>query len=187
MIYRCSISAIVASLLILAASFATLRADDFKLEEGYTLLFNGKDLAGWKTKNGESLDGKSDAYGKRFVAADGLITIDPTVKGDVTISTATEFAGDVSLRFEFKPGAGCNNDLFFRGLKFDLKPDTVKNLKQDEWNTFEIEVKGDAAEFKCNGESQRKEKTKAEKSPLGIRAEFGAVEFRHIRMKAAKK
>src|SRR4051812_46259034 len=82
-------------------------ADDFKPEEGFTLLFNGKDLAGWKLKKGDALDGKTDAAEKRFVVKDGLLVIDQKVKGDIVLYTVKEFGKDVVLRFDFKPGKGC--------------------------------------------------------------------------------
>ena len=54
--------------------------DDFKPEPGFTSLFNGKDLTGWKTKKGgDSLDGKAEAYGNRFKVAQGKIVIDPLI------------------------------------------------------------------------------------------------------------
>src|SRR5436853_73055 len=89
-------------------------------------IFNGKDLTGWetKTKTPESLDGKTEAYKGRFKVADGMLTIDPKVKGDVWIQTASDLpkGKDVHIRIEFKPGKGCNNDTFFRGNKFDIAP-----------------------------------------------------------------
>lgn len=174
----------------LAAIFlasAVPAADDFKPEDGFVLLFTGDNLDGWKlAKGGDSLDGKTDAANKRFVVKDGVLVIDPKVKGDITIQTAKEFAGDVTLRFDFKPGAGCNNDIFFRGTKFDLKKADVKNLKEGEWNTFEVVVTGDSAEFLCNGESLKKLKTKPGKAPLGLRAEAGPIEVRRVRVKEAK-
>src|SRR5260221_10533421 len=89
--------------------------DDFKIEPGFSSIFNGRDLSGWQTKQGESLAGKTESPDKRFKALDGALIIDATVKGDVLIQTAQEFSGDTHLKFEFLPGAGCNNDLFFRG------------------------------------------------------------------------
>src|SRR5262245_13554611 len=134
---------LVAVLMLVTVAFS-VAADEFKLEEGFTLLFNGKDLSGWKLrKGGESLDGKAETADKRFVVADGIIVVDGKVKGDVVIDTAREFGKDVQIKFEYLPGPGCNNDLYFRGLKFDLKKDDVKNLKEGEWNTFEIIVTGD--------------------------------------------
>jgi hypothetical protein len=159
------------------------RADDFKPEDGFVLLFNGKDLAGWKTEKGESLDGKTEAYNGRFKAADGLLTLDPKVKGDVKIFTAGEFGKDVHIKFDFKPGPGCNNDLFLRGLKFDLKTPDVKNLKEGEWNAFEIVIAGGKAEYRNNGETLKTVPVKGKESTFGIRAEFGPMQVRRLRVK----
>ncbi len=166
---------------LLGAAFATA-ADD--LEPGFKPLVNGKDLSGWKTKKGDSLDGQAVSPDKRFKVEEGRLIIDTSAKGDVTINTAEEFAGDLVVKFEYKPGKGCNNDLFLRGTKFDLKPNDVKNLKQDEWNEFEIIVTGDKAEFKNNGELQKTLPAKSAKSPLGLRAEFGPIEYRKLRIKS---
>jgi hypothetical protein len=160
-------------------------AEDAKAESGFTTLFNGKNLDGWKTKSGEALEGKTEAYKGRFKVADGKLVLDPKVKGDVRIVTTKALSGDTHIKFEFLPGPGCNNDLFFRGTKFDLKKPDVKNLKEGEWNVFEIIVQGDKAEFKNNGQTQRTMKTKSASSILEVRAEFGPVQFRNIRVKQA--
>src|SRR3954465_6000915 len=159
------------------------RADDFKPEDAFVLLFNGKDLTGWKTEKGESLDGKAEAYNGRFRAADGRLTLDPKVKGDVKIFTAREFGKDVHIKFDFKPGPGCNNDLFLRGLKFDLKTPDVKNLKEGEWNAFEIVIAGDKAEYRNNGETLKTVPVKGKASAFGIRAEIGPMQVRRLRVK----
>src|SRR5262245_48556932 len=106
-------------------------ADDFQLEPGFKLLFNGQDLTGWKVrKTGAALEGKSETPDQRFKVADGLLVVDAKAKGDVIIDSVPELAGDLHLKFDFLPGAGCNNDLYLRGLKFDLKQQDVKNMKQ---------------------------------------------------------
>jgi Domain of Unknown Function (DUF1080) len=169
-------------LLLIASSSGA--ADDFTLEPGYTLLLDGKDLTGWKEKKGDvSLDGKTEAYKGRFSVKDKRLVIDPKVKGDVRIATAREFAKDVRIKFDYKPGKGCNNDLFLRGHKFDLVKGNVKNLKEGEWNHFEIVIEGDKIEFLNNGEVQRKGTVKSAKSVFEIRAEFGEIEFRRMRFK----
>lgn len=156
--------------------------EDFKLEPGFTLLFNGKNLDGWKTKTGnESLEGKTEAYKGRFKVVSGVLVIDPSVKGDVTINTAAELK-DAHIKFEFKPGANCNNDLFLRGMKFDIVPKALKSVK-DGWNELEIIAKDGKAEVKVNGVTARMQDLKAPASPFGIRAEFGALEIRHLRAK----
>ncbi|MBM4071017.1 MAG: DUF1080 domain-containing protein [Planctomycetes bacterium] len=168
----------------LLVSFSANAGDDFKLEPGFVLLFNGKNLDGWKTrKGGEALDGKTEAYKGRFKVDDGKLIIDPKVRGDVIIDTAKPLVGDVHIKFEFLPGKGCNNDLFIRGLKFDLVKQQVKSIKEGEWNKFEIVIKGKKAEFLCNGQVARSTTVKNASSVLGVRAEFGPVEIRRLRAK----
>ena len=173
-----------------SAAVPVLAADDFKLEPGFALLFNGKDLTGWKEKSGgAALDGKIEAYKGRFTVKDGVLVIDPKVKGDVRIMTTREFTGDMHLKFEYKPGEACNNDLFLRGTKFDIIPgnNENKNVKKGKWTEFEIIITGDKIEFKNAGEVQRSAKTKNDRSAFEIRAELGAIEFRRIRVMGGSK
>ncbi len=173
----------LAGLVVIALSPCQAADDDFKPEPGFTMLFNGKDLSGWKTKKGDSLEGKTDAWGGRFKVMDGILVLDHKVKGDVIIESVKKFEKDVHIKFDYLPGPGCNNDLFLRGTKFDLKKPDVKNLKEGEWNQFEIIITGEKAEFKNNGETQRTIKTKPGATPLGIRAEIGPIQIRRLRCK----
>jgi len=155
-----------------------------KADSGFTLLFNGKDFSGWKmAKGGNLLEGKTDAANKRFIVKDNSLVIDPKVKGDLTINTVQDFEKDVHIKFEYKPDAKCNNDLFLRGMKFDIKKGDVKNIKFDDWNSFEIILKGDSAEFKNNGELQKMMKAKPGKTAFGIRAELGGIEIKNLQYK----
>lgn len=162
-------------------------ADDFKLEDGFKLLFNGKNLDGWKEASGkkESLDGKTEAYKGRFKVVEGRLVYDPEVKGDLYIETAQEFGKDVHIKFDFKAGPKCNNDIFLRGTKFDIVPGNKenKNVKEGEWYTFEIVVKGDKLEHKINGETMRSSKAGDKATPFKLRAEFGVIEIKNIRAK----
>ncbi|OAI46600.1 hypothetical protein AYO44_11095 [Planctomycetaceae bacterium SCGC AG-212-F19] len=177
----------LAILAVLVATSPGTAADDFKLEPGFTLLFNGKNLDGWKeaSKTKEALDGKTEAYGGRFKVTDGRLVYDPAVKGDLYIETAKEFSKDVHIKFDFKPGAKCNNDFFIRGTKFDIIPGAKenKNVKEGEWHTFEIIVAGEKIEHKINGETARSSTAKTKSSPFKLRAEFGAIELKNIRAK----
>lgn len=170
-------------LCLLALAPLALAADD----DGFKPLLD-KDLTGWKAQKGEALDGKAEAFKGRFKLADGVLVLDPKVKGIVIIETAREIKGDAVIRFDFEPGAKCNNDLYLRGQKFDIKLDDGKTkeavgVKQGEWNTMEIVAKGDAVEFLINGKSMRKAKAKGTASPFAIRAEFGDMKVRKLRIK----
>ncbi|MCI0640896.1 MAG: DUF1080 domain-containing protein [Gemmataceae bacterium] len=156
--------------------------DDFKPEPGFVLLFNGKNLDGWKTKKGDSLEGKTEAFGGRFKVEKNVLVIDPKVKGDVIITTAKEFAKDVHIKFEFLPGPACNNDLFFRGNKFDITL-KLKGVKDGEWNELDIVAQGDKVEFKVNGQALKAAANKGATNALGIRAEFGSMQIRRLRAK----
>lgn len=174
--------------LALGVGFASAAEYRTQTDDGFKPLFNGKDLSGWipKGAKGEPLEGKTEAFGGRFKVADGVITIDPKVKGDVRIMTVKEFAKDATIRLDYKPAEDCNNDLFFRGQKYDLSKANVKNIKFGDWNTIEIAVIGDKVEIKSNGETVKTAVTKVEKSPLEIRAEFGSVQIKNIRVKSAE-
>jgi len=182
----------------IAALSLPVGAADEKTEPGYTSLFNGKDLTGWKVdwskqkkekKDNEVLDGKTEAVSGRFKVAEGAIAIDPKAKGDIYIETTKKFDKDVSIKFDYNPAAECNNDLFIRGVKFDIKdakayPESdVKNIKLDEWNKFEIIVKGNEVEFKNNGESLKKFPAKGAAGPFTLRAEGGAIQYKNLQYK----
>jgi hypothetical protein len=158
-------------------------------EPGFKPLFNGKNLDGWKEASGkkEALDGKTEAYGGRFKVVEDRLVIDPAVKGDLHIETAQSFAKDVTIKFEFKPGPKCNNDLFLRGTKFDIVPGNkeLKNVKEGEWTALEIAVTGDKIEHKVAGETVRTTTLKpdAAATPFRIRAEIGEMEIRNLRAK----
>ncbi|EFX60045.1 hypothetical protein DAPPUDRAFT_125702, partial [Daphnia pulex] len=172
-------------------TFCETRAADFKLEEGFTLLV-GKDFTGWtvrkysgKTDKPDDLDGKAEASGKRFVVTSDGFTIDPKVKGDMIIETKKMYAGDVTIRFQFKGDAECNNDLLFRGQKFDINVKSLK-IKENEWHDFEISIKGENLEYHINKEVVKKGKVKADGTVFGIRAEFGGIEIKNLRVSGGK-
>jgi len=170
-------------------------ADDFKVEPGYKLIFNGKNLDGWQTKaagkdgKSEALEGKTEAFAGRFKVSEGELVIDPKIKGDRYIETTTPLSGDFTIRYDFKPGDGCNNDTLLLGTKFDIKvggKENVKGVKAGEWNKLEIVVKGGSADFLVNGEKVATQKTKGDKGPLTLRAEFGPISYKNIRVTEGK-
>ena len=174
---------------LLVSLFLARAVDDPPLEPGFKLLFNWKTLDGWKEASGkkEALDGKVEAFNGRFKVAEGRLVYDPAVKGDLHIETARDFGKDVHIKFDFKPGEKCNNDLFLRGTKFDIVPGNkeCKSVKEGEWSVFEIVVAGDTIEHKIGGETVRTSKLKpdAAATPCKLRAEFGALEIRNVRVK----
>jgi len=164
------------------------QAADFTLEPGFTLLFNGKNLDGWrtaKTAAAEPLEGKTETPGGRMKVKEGTLVYDPSVKGQFYIETTKEFSKDVHIKLDFNAGPKCNNDFFLRGTKFDIVPGMkeTKDVKEGEWSTLEIIVKGDSVEHKINGQTIRTSKATAASSPFMLRAEIGDIQIRNIRVK----
>ena len=174
--------------LVLTSAVPRCLAADAAPEAGFTPLFNGKDLTGWQTARvpkSEPLDGKTDAFAGRFKVADGILVYDPAVKGNAYIETTREFSKDVDVKLDFKAGPKCNNDFFLRGTKFDIIPGNKENkdVKEGEWSTLEIVVQGDTVEHKINGVTVRTAKAGQPSSPFMLRAEFGDIQIRNIRVK----
>ena len=159
-------------------------AGEFKLEPGFTLIFNGKNLDGWRQKSDKApLEGKTEAYKGRFKVVDGAIAFSA---GNVYIETTKEYAKDVHFKFDFKPGKACNNDILFRGKKFDIITGNKENptTKEGQWSTFELIATGDTLVYKIDGATTRTTKgVKAAPSTLILRAEIGVIEVKNIRVK----
>ncbi|MBV8882069.1 MAG: DUF1080 domain-containing protein [Planctomycetaceae bacterium] len=153
-------------------------AQDAKVEEGFTSLFNGKDLSGWiygKKGNGENKSGEG------YRVENGVIYC--TVKDGGNLYTEKEY-GDFVLRFEFKLTENANNGIGIRaplegdsayvGMEIQVLDDSgsqYKNLRPEqyhgsvydcfaakrgsqkpvgEWNTEEITAKGRQITVKVN-------------------------------------
>lgn len=83
-----------------------------KVEEGYTAIFNGKDLTGWiygkvKTKEGE----RDNKAGQGYAVKDGVVYCTKSDGGN--LYTEKEY-GNFTLRFEFKLSESANNGIAIR-------------------------------------------------------------------------
>ena len=184
----CRLPSLVLFSCLMLAPAAGLRADEFKLEPGFTLLFNGKNLDGWKEASGkkEPLDGKTEAYNGRFKVVDGRLVYDPAVKGDLHIETAQGVRQGRPHQVRLQTRPQVQQRPVSRGTKFDIIPGNKenKNVKEGEWYTFEIVVTGDKIEHKINGAVVRTVQGQGRpRRRSSLRAEFGAMEIKNIRAK----
>ena len=84
--------------------------DNFKLEPGFTSLFNGRDLTGWgfrkrkSLKRLESFDGKKASNDNRYVAINGrlVVTTPPEGRRFQQLWTTQEFPKNFILKLEFR-------------------------------------------------------------------------------------
>jgi hypothetical protein len=91
--------------------------DPAPVEEGFTSLFNGKDLTGWVY--GKKPDGKENKVGVGYQVKDGVIY--STTHDAGNLYTEKEYANFV-LRFEFKLTEGANNGI---GIRAPLTGDSA--------------------------------------------------------------
>jgi hypothetical protein len=161
-------------------------ADDFKIEEGYTSLFNGKDLTGWRLGS-TKLDGKTETKNKKWHVDKETIIIDGGGGGD--IYTVKEFNQDFHLKLGFRAAKGADSGLFIRGPQLQVRdypragPYRKVKFNDYDWNELDVTVRGKVALCKCNGEVIEKAFKVGAKGGIGLQSETGKFEFRRIRIK----
>jgi hypothetical protein len=177
-------------------------ADDFQPEEGFTSLFNGKDLSGWEygpvpvtqKPPTEQLEGKTATRDKVFAAAEGVIAASG---GRVAaLYTVRQFPKDFHLKLEFRATGTDKKDnsgIYIRGPQLQLDAASLggrtgvfknlKNFKEGDWNQIDIVVQGTEAICRCNGELVGKPIRVPENGTLGLQSEYGRFEFRRLRFR----
>jgi hypothetical protein len=186
---------------ILAAGLSSLVGVS-AVEEGYTSLFNGKDLTGWAygpvpvTKRPiiEKLEGKTATKDKVFEVKDGLIVA--SGKRIMALYTAKEYNRDFILKLQFRTSTDNkknNSGIYIRGPQLQLDAVTQGGLtgvfrkltrfKLGDWNEIAITVKGTEAVCQCNGELIGRPMKVPDKGTIGLQSEIGKFEFRRIRIK----
>src|SRR5216683_2179584 len=94
-------------------------ADDFKVEEGFTSLFNGKDLTGWRyVGSKESLEGKTETPDGRIAVEDGVIVMrekDKNGKGGIKdLYTVKDYNKPFVLRLQFRASLKSDSGVYIR-------------------------------------------------------------------------
>jgi hypothetical protein len=171
------------------------QADDFKIEDGYISLFNGKDLTGWRYPGakGRDMDGQTETPDQRITVAGGVIVMnekDNKGKGGIRdLYTSKSFDKDFHLKLEFRAGLKADSGVYIRGPQLQVRDfirrgeqKHMKRFKNDDWNELDITVTGTEAVCRVNGEPLAKMKVPA-KGGIGLQAESGKFEFRRVRIK----
>jgi hypothetical protein len=171
----------------------TASAGDFKLEPGYISLFNGKDLTGWGYKT-NNFDGKAESSDARYTARDGILVVNPH-KADRgprlrQLSTTRAFPKDFNLKLEFRAAINADSGIFIRDPQLQCRDYLVagpykelKKYKAQDWNEIEVTVRNGVAHCTCNGEVLEDALKVPDTGPIGLEADRGQMEYRHIRLK----
>src|SRR5947209_8238266 len=141
-------------------------AQEGKVEEAYTSLFNGKDLTGWTYKVGkkmEPLDGKTATADGRFSVENGVIVAhakDSSGKGGIKdLYTARTFGKDFILKLQFRAAPMADSGVYIRGQQLQVRdyptvgPYNKVRFNKGDWNNLEIIVRGKVLVTKVNGKA----------------------------------
>ena len=165
-------------------------------KEGFELLFNGKDLSGWKNNNGKPIktqveDGALQTYksGGYFVMHEREFG-DFVLRCEVKLSKPKTNSGifirvsnpksPVQNGFEIQVMGGKGTGRHDFGAIYDLvAPSKNMNKPVGEWNSVEVTCKGPEISVKVNGEAVSKinldEYTEPKKRPDGSKHKFGDI------------
>lgn len=160
-----------------------VHAEDFKPEEGFTRLDNGKDLTGFT----------GDAAG--WSVADGAIHLDSkAAKGN--IYTKDVPSRDCIIRLQFRATKGADSGVFLHGKQLQVRDYPNAGPKEyakpckpaGEWNDLEFDITNGTAVVKLNGEviEQAWAIGTDAKQGLGLQKERGDFDFRFVRIKNKK-
>ena len=171
---------------------AETKPDSFLPESGFTSLFNGKDLTGWKFKDGAPFDGQIRSSDQRYLAINGRLVVTTPSEGSkiAQLWTVREFPKDFTLRLEFRATPDADSGVFIRGPQLQcrdyLLAGPFKNLtkyKPQDWNEMEVVVTGGTARCTCNGEVLAEAFQVPGTGPIGLEGDRGQMEYRRIRVK----
>jgi hypothetical protein len=181
------------TLLVFSTSFLTTAHAE---EPGFTPLFNGKDLTGWRLGKTD-LTGKTTTDDGRFTAQNGVLVITGSKdkpQKNLEIDTAQSFNADFTLRLDFRASKDANSGLHLRDKAFPHQLQvrdyprvgpykTLKKFKSEDWNALEVVVTGTKARCTCNGELLEAALEIPAQGRLSLQSETNLLEYRNIRIK----
>ena len=173
---------------------SALAADaDWKPEPGFISLFNGKDLTGWCYQPSEPFDGKAEAGDGRYSGKDGILTVHPQKEGGQRLRqlwTVKTFAKNFQLKLQFRAEHNADSGIFLRKPQLQCRDYWVagpyfqlKKYNYLGWNEIEVVVKDNTALCTCNGEVLQDALKLPADGPIGLEADRGTMEYRHIQIK----
>src|ERR1043166_1589593 len=151
------------TLALVAASTGRAAVGD---EDGFTSLFNGKDLTGWRYSGpkGKELDGMTATPDGRVEVKDGAIVMnekDKDGKGGIKdLYTVREFSKSFTVRMQFRAALKADSGVYLRGPQMQLRDfprrgehKELKKFKNDDWNDLEITVRDNVVTTTVNGKT----------------------------------
>jgi lysophospholipase L1-like esterase len=162
--------------------------DPWTPDPGFTSLFNGRDLAGWGYVT-NNFDGKTNSLEGRYLARNGrlIATASPNDSGQKKLWTTRVFSRDFTLKLQFRAMPCADSGIFIREPLLPCRdhllagPYTkLAKYRPQDWNEIVISVTNNTAHCACNGEILEAALPVPPTGPIGLEADRGQVEYRHI-------
>ena len=142
----------------------------------------------------DKFDGKTQSSDGRYSARDGILTVHPHVEAKGPrlrqMWTTQKFPKDFQLKLEFRAAVNADSGVFLREPQLQCRDylvagpyKTLKKYKPQDWNDLEVVVKDNVAHCTCNGELLEDALKLPETGPIGLEADRGQMEYRHIQIK----
>ena len=207
-----SVAISACAVVVAAAAIDEPKLSKAEKDAGFTLLFNGRDLAGWQEVQGEP---------GTFSVKDGILSGIRKDKSAYWLSTAEQY-GDFELRLEYKIPVKGNSGIFIRaphdgrtsqkGMEIQIYDEPDKQTPDKgstgaiyqvvpatkfahrpagEWNEISILCDGDRVKITINGEVVNDAKMsdhdalkdRPRKGYIGLSSHTDTVEFRNVRLR----
>jgi len=184
--------ALVSPLPLFQKASAAEAQPEWKPDAGFKSLFNGRDLTGWSYNASEVFDGKAEASDKRYSGNAGVLTVHPQADGPRLrqLWTVQTFPKNFHLKLEFRAAVNADSGIFLRKPQLQCRDYwtagpyyTLGKYKPQEWNIIEVVVKNNVAHCTCNGEVLEAALKLPDDGPIGLEADRGTMEYRHIQLK----
>lgn len=165
--------------------------DGFVPEPGFSLLFNGRDLAGWGFRTNE-FSGLTRSPEGRYLARHGRLVVGTPPEGRRfdAIWTTRSFSNDFVLKLEFRATPYADSGIFLRKPQLQCRdyliagPYTnLARYKAQDWNEIVVSVTNGVAHCTCNGEVLEAALKLPPSGPIGLEGDRGQMEYRRIRIR----
>ena len=139
-----------------------------------------------------SLDGlKQSADGRYRAIADRLVvTTPPEGRKIQQLWTTQEFAGDFTLKLEFRATPNADSGVFLMGPQLQCRDyllagpyKELKNYQAGQWNELVVVARDGKAKCTCNGELIEEAFEVPPSGPIGLEGDRGQIEYRRIRIR----
>ncbi len=179
---------------VTVALFALGCAGTAQRHSGFRQLYNGHDLDGWGYSTTEQFNGRKEATDGRYTAQRHALVVNDYVPSRGPhlrqLWTIEEFPGDFELRLEFRAQVNADSGIFLRKPQLQCRDylvagpyKSLKNYRPQDWNEIVVVVRDNVAHCTCNGEVLEAALKLPPTGPIGLEADRGQMEYRHIRIR----